>query len=132
MRNNDQSNRIIKWIVTVGDFVLLNAILLGFAHWHWRMGTWQTGRVWNGADVLKKKIIHKECNKIQRESLILQPNSRTELRQNGGRSAKNQSELPQKAKVKCHKKPKRQDGYATDEPVGVEGVERQNLIEGAI
>ena len=33
------------------------------------------------------------------------PNSRTELRQNGGRSAKNQSELPQKAKVKCHKKP---------------------------
>jgi len=26
-----------------------------------------------------------------------------ELRQNGGRSAKNQSELPQKAKVKCHK-----------------------------
>ena len=45
MRNNDQSNRIIKWIVTVGDFVLLNAILLGFAHWHWRMGTWQTGRV---------------------------------------------------------------------------------------
>ena len=45
MRNNDQSNRIIKWIVTVGDFVLLNAILLGFAEWHWRMGTWQTGRV---------------------------------------------------------------------------------------
>ena len=45
MRNNDQSNRLIKWIVTVGDFVLLNAILLGFAHWHWRMGTWQTGRV---------------------------------------------------------------------------------------
>ena len=45
MRNNDQSNRIIKWIVTVGDFVLLNAILLGFAHWHWRMGAWQTGRV---------------------------------------------------------------------------------------
>jgi len=34
------------------------------------------------------------------------PNSRTELRQNGGRGAKNQSELPQKAKVKCHKKPK--------------------------
>ena len=29
MRNNDQSNRIIKWIVTVGDFVVLNAILLG-------------------------------------------------------------------------------------------------------
>ena len=45
MRNNDQSNRIIKWMVMVGDFALLNAILLGFALWHWRMGTWQTGRV---------------------------------------------------------------------------------------
>ena len=45
MRNNDQSNRIIQWMVTIGDFLLLNAILLGFAHWHWRMGTWQTGRV---------------------------------------------------------------------------------------
>ena len=36
---------MIRWIVIIGDFVLLNAILLGFAHWHWRMGTWQTGRV---------------------------------------------------------------------------------------
>ena len=40
MRNNDQSNRIIKWIVTVGDFVVLNAILLGVALWHWRMESW--------------------------------------------------------------------------------------------
>ena len=40
MRNNDQSNRIIKWMVIVGDFVLLNAILLGLAYWHWRMDTW--------------------------------------------------------------------------------------------
>ena len=45
MRNNDQSNRIIQWIVTIGDFLLLNAILLGFAHWHWRMETWGMGRV---------------------------------------------------------------------------------------
>ena len=45
MRNNDQSNRIIQWMVTIGDFVLLNAILLGFAHWHWRMETWGMGRV---------------------------------------------------------------------------------------
>ena len=45
MRNNDQSNRIIKWIVTVGDFVLLNAILVGFAYWHWRMKTWGDVRV---------------------------------------------------------------------------------------
>jgi len=42
------------------------------------------------------------------------PNSRTELRQTPERNCakmvgvaqKNQSELPQKAKVKCHKKPK--------------------------
>ena len=45
MRNNDQSNNIIKWMVTVGDFLVLNAIILGFAHWHWRMATWQTGRI---------------------------------------------------------------------------------------
>ena len=45
MRNNDQSNRIIQWMVTIGDFLLLNAILLGFAHWHWRMETWGMGRV---------------------------------------------------------------------------------------
>ena len=45
MRNNDQSNRIIKWIVTVGDFVVLNAILLGFALWHWRMETWDATKV---------------------------------------------------------------------------------------
>jgi F-type H+-transporting ATPase subunit a len=45
MRNNDQSNRIIKWIVIVGDFVLLNAILLGFAEWHWRVESWGDIRV---------------------------------------------------------------------------------------
>ena len=45
MRNNDQSNRIIKWIVIVGDFVALNAILLGFANWHWRMETWGATKV---------------------------------------------------------------------------------------
>ena len=38
MRTNDQSNRIIKWIVMIGDFVLLNAIILVFAYWHWVMG----------------------------------------------------------------------------------------------
>ena len=32
-------------MVTIGDFLLLNAILLGFAHWHWRMETWGMGRV---------------------------------------------------------------------------------------
>jgi len=42
-RNNNQSNRIIKWLVMVGDFIVLNAVMLAFAQWHWRMGTWDTG-----------------------------------------------------------------------------------------
>ena len=29
----------------VGDFVLLNAIILGFSQWHWLMGTWDEGRL---------------------------------------------------------------------------------------
>ena len=45
MRSNNQSNRIIKWIVMVGDFVLLNAIILAFSQWHWRMGSWDGGRL---------------------------------------------------------------------------------------
>ncbi len=43
MRNNNQSNRIIKWLVMAGDFIVLNAVMLAFAQWHWRMGTWDTG-----------------------------------------------------------------------------------------
>ena len=45
MGNNNQSNSIIKWIVILGDFVLLNAIIMAFWHWHWRMSTWPDGRV---------------------------------------------------------------------------------------
>ena len=45
MKNNDQSNRIIKWIVMIGDFVLLNAIILVFAYWHWQMETWEEGQI---------------------------------------------------------------------------------------
>ena len=41
MGQNDQSNRIIKRMVIVGDFVALNAILLGFANWHWWMEAWR-------------------------------------------------------------------------------------------
>ena len=44
-RSNNQSNRIIKWIVMVGDFMLLNAIILAFSQWHWRMGTWDRGGI---------------------------------------------------------------------------------------
>lgn len=45
MKNNNQSNRLIKWIIMVGDFVLLNLIILAFAKWHWRMETWPNGRI---------------------------------------------------------------------------------------
>ncbi len=45
MGNNNQSNRIIKWIVMVGDFVLLNTIILAFAFWHWRMRSWDEGGI---------------------------------------------------------------------------------------
>jgi putative colanic acid biosynthesis UDP-glucose lipid carrier transferase len=45
MRNNNQSNRLIKWLVIIGDFILLNVIILAFSQWHWRMSTWPEGRV---------------------------------------------------------------------------------------
>ena len=45
MRQNDQSNRIIRWIVTIGDFMVLNVLMLGFALWHWRMESWTGGYV---------------------------------------------------------------------------------------
>ena len=45
MRNNNQSNRLIKWLVMAADFALLNAIMLAFAQWHWRMHSWPEGRI---------------------------------------------------------------------------------------
>ena len=45
MRNNNQSNRLIKWLVIIGDFILLNVIIWAFSQWHWRMSTWPEGRV---------------------------------------------------------------------------------------
>ena len=45
MRRNDQSNRIIRWIVTIGDFMVLNVLMIGFALWHWRMASWNEGYV---------------------------------------------------------------------------------------
>ena len=43
MSRNNQSNRIIKWIVMFGDFLVLNVIILAFYQWHWRMSTWERG-----------------------------------------------------------------------------------------
>jgi len=45
MRSNNQSNRIIKWLVMAGDFIVLNALMLAFAKWHWRMDTWGMGQI---------------------------------------------------------------------------------------
>ena len=45
MRNNNQSNSIIRWLVIAGDFAVLNALILAFAQWHWRMSTWPEGKV---------------------------------------------------------------------------------------
>ena len=43
MSNNNQSNRLIKWVVMVGDFVVLNGVLMAFSYWHWRMAAWDKG-----------------------------------------------------------------------------------------
>ena len=40
MRNNNQSNRLIKWIVMFGDFVLLNLIIIFGAKWSWTVHNW--------------------------------------------------------------------------------------------
>ena len=43
MSKNNQSNRLIKWVVMVGDFVVLNGVLMAFSYWHWRMAAWDKG-----------------------------------------------------------------------------------------
>lgn len=40
MSSNNQSNRLIKWIVMAWDFAVLNAIILVAAHVSWRITTW--------------------------------------------------------------------------------------------
>ncbi len=45
MGSNNQSNNMIKWTVIVLDFVLLNVLVMGFVHWHWRVTTWEEGRI---------------------------------------------------------------------------------------
>ena len=33
------------WIVMVGDFIVLNVILVAFAFWHWRMVSWENNKI---------------------------------------------------------------------------------------
>ena len=40
MRNNNQTNAFVQKSIIVGDFILLNLILLLFARYHWRIGIW--------------------------------------------------------------------------------------------
>ena len=40
MRNNNQSNRLIKWMVMVSDFFFLNAIILLASILLWEMDSW--------------------------------------------------------------------------------------------
>ena len=40
MRRNNRTNRLIKWIVDIGDVVLLNGIIIVFSYFHWRMIAW--------------------------------------------------------------------------------------------
>ena len=41
MRRNDSTNRLIKWMVIVGDFILLNAILYAFSKEDGTLKTWE-------------------------------------------------------------------------------------------
>lgn len=45
MGRNNRTNRIIKWLVDLGDVLLLNAIIVAFAHLHWRMMIWEEERL---------------------------------------------------------------------------------------
>ena len=38
--SNNQSNRLIKWVVMAGDFVLLNAIIIVLSQHSWRIENW--------------------------------------------------------------------------------------------
>ena len=38
--SNNQSNRLIKWVVMAGDFVLLNLIIQVVARWSWTVNNW--------------------------------------------------------------------------------------------
>ena len=40
MRRNNRTNTLIKWLVVIGDFVVLNLVLTCFVFLHPRMGEW--------------------------------------------------------------------------------------------
>ncbi len=44
MSRNNQSNNLIKWVVSGLDFVMLNIVIFAFYELHWRMSTWALGK----------------------------------------------------------------------------------------
>ncbi len=45
MSRNNQSNNLIKWMVSGLDFLTLNFVIFAFYELHWRMSTWVLGKV---------------------------------------------------------------------------------------
>ena len=43
MGNNNQTNKLIKWVVIIGDFVILNLLLAALCRWHPTVQSWQYG-----------------------------------------------------------------------------------------
>ena len=63
-RRNNQTNRLIMWVVTVGDFFLLNALLYAFYWMNDRMELWHWGQfrmfvaICNGAMLVSEWKFH--------------------------------------------------------------------------
>jgi putative colanic acid biosynthesis UDP-glucose lipid carrier transferase len=45
MHNNNQTNNLIKWVVVLADFLILNSLLALFSMYHPTMATWPVDRV---------------------------------------------------------------------------------------
>lgn len=45
MRNNNQTNRLIKWAVIIFDFLLMNALLYAFTHRYSQMQFWKSEKI---------------------------------------------------------------------------------------
>ncbi|SEM54030.1 putative colanic acid biosysnthesis UDP-glucose lipid carrier transferase [Prevotella sp. ne3005] len=40
MSSNNQSNNLIKWMIIIGDLIIMNILLLAFTNWHPQAETW--------------------------------------------------------------------------------------------
>ena len=45
MGNNNQTNAFVQKLIIVGDFIVFNLIFLLFAHYHWRIETWEENQL---------------------------------------------------------------------------------------